>query len=175
MFIYPSRYHIEAHTPKSKLLSLGCSAFARRYSQNRIRFLFLCLLRCFTSAGFAPRCYSFTSQYTVQLDALQGFPIRKSPVQSLFPTDRGLSQVTTSFIASRHQGIHLAPFVAYQMYLILLTIINVLWRQQSCTVQHLINVLSMQGFQRTMAACPSLRGALPAKKLSVADGGPGWT
>ena len=39
----------------------------------------------------------------------------------------------------------------------------------------LINVLSMQGFQRTMAAHPSLSGTLPAKKLSVTDGGPGWT
>ena len=42
-----------------------------------------------------------------------GFPIRKSPGQSLFPTLRGLSQVTTSFIASQHQGIHLVPLVAY--------------------------------------------------------------
>ena len=42
-----------------------------------------------------------------------GFPIRKSPGQSLFPTLRGLSQVTASFIASQHQGIHLVPLVAY--------------------------------------------------------------
>ena len=32
---------------------LGCSPFARHYLGNRIRFLFLCLLRCFTSAGVA--------------------------------------------------------------------------------------------------------------------------
>ena len=32
---------------------LGCSPFARHYWGNRIRFLFLCLLRCFTSAGIA--------------------------------------------------------------------------------------------------------------------------
>ena len=30
---------------------LGCSDFARRYLRNRIRFLFLRLLRCFNSAG----------------------------------------------------------------------------------------------------------------------------
>ncbi len=35
-----------------------------------------------------------------------GFPIRRSTDQSLFAASRGLSQHTTSFIASRHQGIH---------------------------------------------------------------------
>ena len=35
-----------------------------------------------------------------------GFPIRKSTVQSLFAANRSLSQRTTSFIASYHQGIH---------------------------------------------------------------------
>ena len=38
-----------------------------------------------------------------------GFPIRKSTDQSLFATPRGLSQRTTSFIASQHQGIHRTP------------------------------------------------------------------
>ena len=42
-----------------------------------------------------------------------GFPIRRSSGQSLLPTNRGLSQVTASFIASQHQGIHLVPLVAY--------------------------------------------------------------
>jgi hypothetical protein len=39
-----------------------------------------------------------------------GFPIRKSPDQSLFAAPRGLSQRTTSFIASQRQGIHQMPF-----------------------------------------------------------------
>ena len=43
--------HCGPTTPESKLPGLGCSAFARHYLRNRIRFLFLCLLRCFTSAG----------------------------------------------------------------------------------------------------------------------------
>jgi hypothetical protein len=45
-------------TPGSKLPGLGCSAFARRYLRNHFRFLFLRLLRCFTSAGLAlpPLC-----------------------------------------------------------------------------------------------------------------------
>jgi hypothetical protein len=38
-----------------------------------------------------------------------GFPIRKSPDQSLFAAPRSLSQRTTSFIASQRQGIHQMP------------------------------------------------------------------
>ena len=38
-----------------------------------------------------------------------GFPIRKSLDQSPFAAPQGLSQRTTSFIASQHQGIHQIP------------------------------------------------------------------
>ncbi len=41
-----------------------------------------------------------------------GFPIRKSPDQSLLAAPRSLSQLSTSFIASNDLGIHRAPFVA---------------------------------------------------------------
>ena len=39
-----------------------------------------------------------------------GFPIRRSPDQSLLATPRNFSQPATSFIASRRQGIHQTPF-----------------------------------------------------------------
>jgi hypothetical protein len=39
-----------------------------------------------------------------------GCPIRKSMDQSLFAAPHGLSQRTTSFIASQRQGIHQMPF-----------------------------------------------------------------
>src|SRR5690348_8018070 len=38
-----------------------------------------------------------------------GFPIRKSADQSFFAAPRGLSQRSTSFIASQRQGIHQTP------------------------------------------------------------------
>ena len=48
--------------------------------------------------------------YSVQDTAeAVGFPIRKSADQSLFAAPRGLSQRTTSFIASQRQGIHRTP------------------------------------------------------------------
>ena len=44
---------------------------------------------------------------------IPGCPIRKSPDQSLLAAPRGLSQPSTSFIASSTQGIHRLPLVAY--------------------------------------------------------------
>jgi hypothetical protein len=49
-FNYPDRLpHWSPTTPTSKLVGLGCSRFARRYSGNRFFFLFLQVLRCFSS------------------------------------------------------------------------------------------------------------------------------
>ena len=45
------RYLVQSITPESKLPGLGSSAFARRYSRNRCFFLFLWVLRCFSSPG----------------------------------------------------------------------------------------------------------------------------
>ena len=46
-------------TPSRKRDGLGSSVFARRYLRNHIRFLFLRVLRCFTSPGIAPQPYEF--------------------------------------------------------------------------------------------------------------------
>ena len=40
-----------------------------------------------------------------------GFPIRKSADQSFFAAPHGLSQRSTSFIASQRQGIHQMPLI----------------------------------------------------------------
>src|SRR5579863_3845719 len=51
-----------------------------------------------------------SSQTASQLQISKvGFPIRKSADQSLFAAPHGLSQRTTSFIASQRQGIHRIP------------------------------------------------------------------
>ena len=52
-------------------------------------------------------------QYTVTTFWWLGFPIRKSPVQSLFAANRSLSQLVTSFIASESQGIRRAPLITF--------------------------------------------------------------
>src|SRR5207237_10285369 len=45
--------HRAPTTPIDKSTGLACSAFARHYLRNLFRFLFLRLLRCFTSPGVA--------------------------------------------------------------------------------------------------------------------------
>ncbi len=62
-------------TPFDESQGLGCSGFARHYSRNRYYFLFLRLLRCFSSAGCRSRVPVLTGT---------GFPIRRSPDQSYF-------------------------------------------------------------------------------------------
>ncbi len=89
---------------------LGCFRFARRYSGNRYCFLFLRVLRWFTSPSLLP-----TPMNSVLDDSTlpePGFPIRTSPDQSLLAAPRGLSQLAASFIASLRLGIHRLPLVA---------------------------------------------------------------
>ena len=77
---------------------LGSSLFARRYSGNRVFFLFLPVLRCFSSRG----CLRYTmDSYSDQWVLPHwGFPIRISACLCLLAARRGFSQLTTSFIGS---------------------------------------------------------------------------
>src|SRR5271170_5997299 len=79
------------------IYGLGCSDFARHYSRNRGFFLFLQVLRWFTSLSSLMPAYVFSGMYYGF--AVVGFPIRKSPDQRLCAAPRGLSQLATSFIA----------------------------------------------------------------------------
>ena len=72
---------------------LGYFPFARRYLGNRCFFLFLLLLRCFSSEGWPPS--------------------PESPDQVSFANPRSLSQLTTSFVASKSLGIPHAPFITF--------------------------------------------------------------
>ena len=86
---------------------LGCFAFARRYLRNHYCFLFLRLLRCFSSPGSPPPyggCLAFNQT---------GCPIRKSADQLVCANPRGLSQLITSFFASESLGIPHTPFVTF--------------------------------------------------------------
>src|SRR5215467_5512875 len=83
---------------------LGSSAFARHYSRNHGCFLFLGVLRWFTSPG-SP-VHPMYSDARNGCSHPLGFPIRKSPDHSLLAASRSLSQLTTSFLAYLRQGIH---------------------------------------------------------------------
>ena len=100
-------YVISPTTPSPVGESLGYSRFVRHYSGNRVFFLFLRVLRCFSSPGSLHIAYVFS--YGYQRFALVGSPIRKSTDQSLLPAHRGLSQVATSFIGSTAKASTIRP------------------------------------------------------------------
>ena len=89
---------------------LGCFHFARHYSGNRDCFLFLQVLRWFTSLGCLYPAYEFSGESPGFTGG--GSPIRKSADQSLFAAPRSLSQLAASFIDTYRQGIHCLPLVA---------------------------------------------------------------
>ena len=90
-------------TPDRSRPGLGSSHFARRYFGNRFFFLFLRLLRCFSSPGSL--CNTMYSCCSDNFLRLPGFPIRISMSRSLFAARHGFSQLTTSFVGSWCQGI----------------------------------------------------------------------
>ena len=90
---------------------LAFFAFARHYSRNLGWFLFLRVLRCFSSPGSLPTTIWFTVGFMILHH--EGFPIRKSTDRCLFTAPRGLSQLVTSFFGSWCQGIHLMLFVTW--------------------------------------------------------------
>ncbi len=90
-------------TPRSKLLGLGCFRFARRYSGNRICFLFLRVMRCFSSPGLPSIPYVFRYGYCSITNS--GFPHSeilgsKSTYDS--PRHFGVSPVLHRLLVPRH-------------------------------------------------------------------------
>ena len=67
----------ESYYPKSVTrLGLGCSAFARHYLRNHCCFLFLRLLRCFSSAGWPSlRIYRVAPFGDLRIEALLQLPV----------------------------------------------------------------------------------------------------
>ena len=62
-FSYQSQINYAVLTPQNKFRGLGSFPFARRYLGNRCFFLFLELLRCFSSPGHLLYGYLFTIRY----------------------------------------------------------------------------------------------------------------
>ena len=84
---------------------LGCSAFARHYWRNHCYFLFLRVLRCFSS----PRWLT-AWRYD---HCWPGCPIRIFTGLGLFAPYRNFSQLITSFFASESLGILHAPLFTF--------------------------------------------------------------
>lgn len=75
------------------------------------RFLFLCLLRCVTSAGLASYTYVFSVRWWVITPT--GFPHSEFSGSLLFSSSPKLIAGYTSFFAYWCQGIHQQPLVTW--------------------------------------------------------------
>ena len=82
---------------------LGCSEFARHYYRNHGCFLFLQVLRWFTSLGSLPA--PMNSAQDTRCSHQVGSPIRTSPDHRMLASPRGFSQLATSFFACLRLGI----------------------------------------------------------------------
>ena len=102
------QYLVQSITPQCTHRGLGSFPFARRYSGNRCYFLFLRVLRCFSSPGSLPH----TMDSCTDASKLAGFPIQKSLDRWIFAPPQSLSQLITSFIGSQCLGIHPTLFLA---------------------------------------------------------------
>ena len=100
----PSKVHIEVpQPPGNKFPGFGLFRFRSPLLTESLRFLFLGLLRCFTSPRLASLDYSFIQRYLV-LDQM-GCPIRKSAGQSLLngsPQLIAICYVLHRLLAPRH-------------------------------------------------------------------------
>ena len=89
----------------------GCSPFARHYLGNLGWFLFLWVLRCFSSPGSPPHTYVFSVGYPAYTGWVSPFGHRR--IKACLSAPRRFSQITTSFIASDCQGIHRIRLVTW--------------------------------------------------------------
>ena len=97
-------------TPESMLSGLASFPFARRYSGNHSYFLFLRVLRCFSSPGALRE--TMDSFHDDQSLHWPGSPIRISADQYLLAVPRSFSQLAASFFGVWCHGIHPVLFVA---------------------------------------------------------------
>ena len=98
---------------KISSLGLASSAFARHYLRNLGWFLFLALLRCFSSGG-SPHT-AMDSLYDDRKLLRPDCSIRTYTDQCLLAAPRIFSQLATSFVGSWCQGIPLTLFVAWPL------------------------------------------------------------
>ena len=98
-------------------VGLGFSDFARHYFRNHYCFLFLRVLRCFSSPG-SPHTPIYSVHDNTMLLVLSSL-IRISADQWIFAPPRSFSQLVTSFFGAMYQGILRKPFVAWSsLYLL---------------------------------------------------------
>ena len=90
---------------------LGSSYFARHYFRNRVFFLFLQVLRCFSSLR-SPSCTTLLIHEYPDFSLWMSSLIRISVDRWIFAPNHSFSQLITSFFGSWCLGIHPTLLVA---------------------------------------------------------------
>ena len=119
LFDYPLIHPLpcpQPHTSMVWALSLSLAAT----QEIEFFFLFLGVLRCFSSPGLPLITYELGYECLKSIQA--GFPIRKSPDQCLFATPRSISVLIPSFIGSWCQGIRPMLLITWPSYLFIVFI-----------------------------------------------------
>ncbi len=122
------------------MASLGSFLFARRYWGNRFFFLFLKVLRCFSSLRSSH--YPIYSDNNVAvltkrdtkclLRQVSQFGILR--IKACLAAHRSISQPSTSFISFWYQDIHHVPLIAWSPnFLIILHRLNCVYCQRTVT------------------------------------------
>ena len=99
-FCYHTTHLLRSITPEDKSSGLGCFHFARRYSGNRVFFLFLRVLRCFSSPGSL--CMAMNLPYSNGGVLRQVSPFRNRRVKGyllLTAAYRSLSRLSSALSA----------------------------------------------------------------------------
>ncbi len=97
------------------IIGLGYSHFDRHYSGNHFCFIFLRVLRCFSSPGSLP-----VSLQDFRPSAWRVAPFGYLRIYRIFAPPRSFSQLVTSFIASESQGIHRLLLITFLSNLLLI-------------------------------------------------------
>ena len=119
-FTYPLAFLTPCETSYNpdgtRPIGLGCSRFARRYSGNRVCFLFLRVLRCFSSPGLPPSILWI--QMAVPALQAGGLPHSEIPGSTpaySSPRHIGVRPVLHRLLAPRHPPCALSS-LTYQVY-----------------------------------------------------------
>ena len=143
----------------------GTGQTDHHYSGNRGCFLFLWVLRCFTSPRFLHLPYVFRQgrwAITPNQVALFGNP----RVDVWLPTNRGLSQAPTSFFGSWCQGIHRVPLSTWQLQMMLASTVQ-FSRYGRSRPRDAMNVEGNRSWPRSSLGVSDTEAAVPSGPNSV--------
>ena len=110
-FSYQLQINYAVLTPKNKFLGLGSFPFARRYLGNRCFFLFLRVLRCFSSPGLPLYTYVFSIQYIAKLCRFPHSEIFGSQAICAYPKLIAAYHVLLRLLVPRHSPCALCSLI----------------------------------------------------------------